>query len=274
MNKKIITVIIPTYNRIIRKEIVKSFFHFKKFIKIIIVDDGSSIRIMNYNKKILDTFSKISFIKLNRNRGQSYACNQGLKKTNTKYVWFFDDDDTVNNKSIKNIISTLILKNAGGGYLLPACKMYNNIKIKTIYPEVRPHNFNDLRNNGQLVNTSCAIFKTSIIKKINGWDENLYGGTDTDLFLRYSMHSNFLFLKTFPIKINIAINNRLTNKIFRQQKAKIFFLLKHWKVLTIKRKFYYIFSLLFFFPLFYTFKDSLMLLLAKIKNNVRLNVQE
>lgn len=273
MNKKIITVIIPTYNRRIRKEVIKKFFFFKKFIKIIIVDDGSSVYVKNYNKKFLYPFSEISFIQLNKNRGQSYACNQGLKKTDTKYVWFFDDDDTVNNKSIKKIISTLILKNADG-YLLPACKMYNNIKIKTIYPEVRPHNYNDLRNNGQLVNTSCAIFKTSIIKKIKGWDNNLYGGTDTDLFLRYSMVSNFLFLKTSPIKINIAINNRLTNKIFRQQKAKIFFLLKHWKVLTIKRKFYYIFSLLFFFPLFYNFKDNLMLLLAKIKNNVRYNVQE
>ena len=51
--------------------------------------------------------------------------------------------------------------------------------------------------------------------------------------------------------------------------AKFYFLLKHWNVLTIKRKFYYIFSLLFFLPLFYALKDRLILLLAKIKNNIK-----
>ena len=97
----------------------------------------------------------------------------------------------------------------------------------------------------------------------------MYGGTDTDLFLRFSKHGNFSFLKTAPIKVNIAISNRLTNKVFRQQKAKFYFLLKHWNVLTIKRKFYYIFSLLFFLTLFYALKDRLILLLAKIKNNIK-----
>ena len=140
---------------------------------------------------------------------------------------------------------------------------------KTINPSVRPHSFQDLRNNGQLVNTSCAIFRTSIIKKINGWDNDLYGGTDTDLFLRFSKHGKFSFLKTSPIKVNVAVSNRLTNKVFRQQKAKVYFLLKHWNVLTVKRKFYYILSLFFFLPLFYTLKERLILLLTKIKNNIK-----
>ena len=56
-------------------------------------------------------------------------------------------------------------------------KVYDGFVTKTINPSVRPHSFQDLRNNGQLVNTSCAIFRTSIIKKINGTDLlNVFGG--------------------------------------------------------------------------------------------------
>jgi glycosyltransferase involved in cell wall biosynthesis len=269
MSKKVLTVVIPTYNRnILFKKSLLNFLKFKDYIDIFLVEDGSTKEVIEKNKNFLENYKNVKYFVLKKNYGQSYACNFALKLCTTKYVWFFDDDDDVSVNSIKAILSG-IKNNAKDAYLLPMSKVYDGFVIKIIYPSVRPHSFQDLRNNGQLVNTSCAIFRTSIIKKINGWDNDLYGGTDTDLFLRFSKHGNFSFLKTFPIKVNIAVSNRLTNKVFRQQKAKFYFLLKHWNVLTIKRKFYYIFSLLFFLPLFYALKDRLILLLAKIKNNIK-----
>ena len=107
------------------------------------------------------------------------------------------------------------------------------------------------------MSTSCAIFKTELIKKIKGWDNNLYGGTDTDLFLRFAKYGEFSFIKTSPVIINISQPNRLTNKVFRQQLAKLYFLKKHWKVLTIKRKLYYILTAVFFYPLFYGIKNKI-----------------
>lgn len=269
MSKKILSVIIPTYNRKnIFKKSLFNFLKFKDYIDIFIVEDGSIKEIVKKNSDFLKKYKNIKYFVLKKNFGQSYSCNYGLKLCTTKYVWFFDDDDDVSLDSIKVILNN-IKNNANDAYLLPMSKVYNGFVLKTIYPSVRIHNFQDLRNNGQLVNTSCAIFKTNIIKKINGWDNDLYGGTDTDLFLRFSKYGNFSFLKTSPIKVNIAVSNRLTNKVFRQQKAKLYFLLKHWNVLTIKRKFYYIITLFFFFPLFYTLKDRLILLLVKIKNNIK-----
>ena len=269
MTKKILSVVIPTYNRdqLFKKSLL-NFFKLKKFIDIFIIEDGSKKDIALKNLKFLNRYENLKYFVFKKNFGQSYSCNFALKKCATKYVWFFDDDDYVSINSIKNIIHN-IKNNPQDAYLLPMAKFYNNLVIKIVNPSIRSHNFNDLRNNGQLVNTSCAIFKTSIIKKINGWDNNLYGGTDTDLFLRFSKYGNFFFLKTAPVKVNISINHRITNKIFRQQKAKIYFLRKHWNTLTIKRRFYYIFSLLFFFTLFYRFKDKLILLLYKIKNIIK-----
>jgi glycosyltransferase involved in cell wall biosynthesis len=269
MLKKILTVVIPTYNRNkLFKKSLNNFIKFKSYIDIFIIEDGSRKEIIEQNKNYLKKFDNIKYFILNKNYGPSYSRNFALKLCLTKYIWFFDDDDYVNLNSIKNILEN-IKYNVKDAYLLPMSKVYNGFTFETVDPSVRAHNFDDLRNNGQLVNTSCAIFKTSIIERINGWDNSLYGGTDTDLFLRFSKYGNFYFLNTTPIKVNIDINNRSTNKVFRQQKAKIFFLLKHWNVLTVKRKAYYIYSLLFFFPLFYGLKDRLTLLLVKIKNNIK-----
>ena len=119
-----------------------------------------------------------------------------------------------------------------------------------------------LRNQQQKVSTSCAIFKTIKINKIKGWDEKLFGGTDTDLFLRFSKKNNFEILKVKPIIVNFAAPGRVTNKFLRQQKAKIYFLIKHWRILTLKRKFYYIISFALCFPLLNKVKFKLKI--AKI----------
>lgn len=262
MSKKIITIIIPIFNRFIKKKSISNFLKFKKFIKIIIIDDGSPKKIMEKNLKLIKKFPEITYYYYKNNKGQSHACNQGLKKTFTKYVWFFDDDDYVQVISLKKILSEIIIQDEDG-FLLPMKQIFNNIILKEVRPCIRPHDFNDLRKNGQLVSTSCSIFKTSIIRKIKGWDENLYGGTDTDLFLRFSKVGTFKFIKCKSIKINLSQEGRLTNQFFRQMKAKIFFLRKHWKDLAYKRRFYYIYSMFVLLPLFYGIKNNLIYLKKK-----------
>ena len=185
MSKKIITVIIPIYNRKIKIKTIINFLKYKNFIKILIVEDCSDDSVKNYNRKLIKKYPEISYFFYKKNKGQSSACNVGLAYIATDYVWFFDDDDLVQGNSIKKILKEIKLKK-GDGYLLPMHQTYNGVVVNNVIPSSRSHSFNDLRSNGQLVSTSCSIFKTKLIKKIKGWDENLYGGTDTDLFLRFS----------------------------------------------------------------------------------------
>ena len=251
---KILTFIIPIFNKIIKIKILKKFKKISKEIRVIIIDDGSNIFYKKKNKEIVSKFKNIEFFFLKNNKGQSFACNYGLKKTNTDYIWFFDSDDHVNVNTIKKVVSTTRKLN-GDGYLLPSSNMYNGKIVKKVWPSKRPHDFNDLRNNGQMVNTSCAIFKTDKIRKIKGWDNHLFGGTDTDLFLRFSKIGVFSFIKTSPVRVDISNNNRVSNILFRQLKAKAYFLNKHWNILTLKRKFYYVYSAMFLFPVFYKLKN-------------------
>lgn len=260
--KKILTIIIPIFNRKINKKILNVFSKFEKKIQVYVIEDGSNSEIKNLNQNTTKYFKNINYFHYKKNKGQSVACNIGLKKVYTNYVWFFDDDDYVSISAIKKIIKIIEKKNCDG-YLLSMSQMYNNKILKTVEPSLRTHTFNDLRSNGQLVSTSCSIFKTFIVRKIKGWDENLYGGTDTDLFLRFSKIGKFNFIKCDPIKIDISNPGRLTNKVFRQVNAKIVFLNKHWKDLTIKRKLYYIYSFIMLYPLFYSLKNYLNYLIKK-----------
>ncbi len=260
-NKKIITIIIPTRNRVIYiKKIVSEIEKLKKNIDIIIIDDFS----VKYQRIELSNFiKKKKFIKLfllNNNRGQSYACNYGLSYAKTKYVWFFDDDDHLKKKTLLKVINYLKFFSVDG-LLIPMKRIYKNKILNYTMPNKKDHTFTSLKNSPQKVSTSCAIFKLDKIKKIKGWDEKLLGGTDTDLFLRFAEKNKFSILKTFPVIVNFSAPDRVTNKFFRQQKAKIYFLNKHWSILTLKRRIYYIISFILCFPILNNLKSKLKLLI-------------
>ena len=264
-NKKILTIIIPTRNRFLFvKKILNENRNQNKYIDIILIDDCSQISESNNLNRYYKSFKNVKYFKFNKNRGQSYACNFGLKKSKTKYVWFFDDDDFLDKKTLVKVIFYIKKKNFDA-ILLPMKQIYKNKLIKFIEPLKSQHTFKYLVNSSQQVSTSCAVFDRKKILNIGGWDEKLFGGTDTDLFLRFSKIYSFSTIKTKPILVNFAAPNRVTNNFFRQQKAKLYFLNKHWKILTLKRKIYYIISFILCFPILNSFKIKLKILSYNIK---------
>ena len=82
---KKISVVIPVYNRKINMRLVNIFYKFKKYLNVIIVEDGSRKEIILYNKKLLKKYSNVKYFSYKKNKGQSFACNFGIRKTKTKY---------------------------------------------------------------------------------------------------------------------------------------------------------------------------------------------
>ena len=263
-NNKIITIIIPTRNRFLYiTKILNENKGQNKNVDIILIDDCSEIDQGNKVKKYCNNFKNVKYFRFNKNRGQSYACNFGLKKSKTNYVWFFDDDDFLDKKTLLEVIIYLKKENFDA-VLLPMKQIYKHKLIKFVEPIKSQHTFKYLVNSPQKVSTSCAIFNRKKILNIGGWDEQLFGGTDTDLFLRFSKNYSFSTIKTTPISVNFAAPNRVTNNFFRQQKAKLYLLNKHWQILTLKRKIYYIISFILCFPILNSFKTKLKILNYKI----------
>ena len=263
--KSLLTFVIPTKNRVgSLKKIINTLSEIKE-INIIIVDDGSGIKNSLKIKKHLLKTPNVKYHHFKESYGQSYACNKGLKLTNTDYVWFFDDDDFVSKISIRDVLNLIKNRNIQG-LLLPMKIIFNNFTLKIIYPGNKRHDFDNLRSKGQLVNTSCAVFKTSIIRDINGWDNSLFSGTDTDLFLRFSRVASFTCIKTNPVEVNFSNSDKVTFSFFRAQKGKIDLLFKHWKILTFKRRLYYFVSFFLFFPFFRIIKFKLISIISMFKN--------
>lgn len=262
--KNILTFVISTRNR---------FFTLEKIIKeigrldveIIIIDDNSNVLNKRKNYLISTYFKKTKYIYLKKNSGQSFALNLGLKHCKTPYVWFFDDDDHVSRYSVANVMNFL-KKRKIKGLLIPMFVVYKDKIIDKIFPNSRDHKFEKLIKQQQKVNTSCSIFETNAIKKLGGWDENLRAATDTDMFLRFSKYHKFEVFHKACVRINYSSENRVTNNLSKQLVCKIQFLLKHGKILSARRIFYYIFTLVTLYPLFYNIKQNLKL--VRLKKNV------
>ena len=252
---KILTFVIATRNR--HNYLSKIIHEIKDLdIQIIVIDDNSDCKNKIKNIKLFLHLKNLKYIYLNKNLGQPYASNLGIKLCRTRYIWFFDDDDFVKKIDVIKIIS--YLKNSDiKCLLLTMVPIFQNRVLKKIYPNLKEHNFISLRKSRQKINTSCSIFNIKSIKKIGGWDQSLVSGKDTDLFLRFANKNKFSIKKDVEIFVNYSSKFRTTNNILIQLKGKIQFLKKHWKILTIKRIIVIFLTFILIFPLFNNIKQKL-----------------
>ena len=249
-SNKLVSIIIPTFNRGTKLlNLINKFYYLRNKVEIIIINDGSQ-NSAGYDKienkyRICDF---ITYLKLKKNFGQSYATNLGISKANTKYVWLLDDDDFIPKNTFYKVLNILKINPNIDAMLLPMSVHSNKKRVKTIHPNYQDHLYESLKKKQQSVNTSCSIFKKKILIKVGGLDSKLLGGTDTDLFLRVSKKFKFVIAKVDPVIVNINKNNKTFN-FFLQQRSKIYFIKKNWNIISFKRKIYYLTSFLLFFPL-------------------------
>lgn len=107
MNKCLISVIIPLYNkqdsilRTVKSVLLQSYSN----IEIIIIDDGSTDGSLNVVKSIND--KRIRIITKD-NGGVSSARNLGVKKSKGKWILFLDADDFLYPMAIEKLLNTAI----------------------------------------------------------------------------------------------------------------------------------------------------------------------
>ena len=101
-----ISVIIPTYNRksFLINAIDSVFNQTYQNLELIIIDDGSSDKTIEYIKK---KYSKIKICKQS-NKGVSSARNKGIKLSSNNWIAFLDSDDRWHPKKLENQINYLV----------------------------------------------------------------------------------------------------------------------------------------------------------------------
>ncbi|MBM9501974.1 glycosyltransferase [Leptospira sp. 201903071] len=188
MNTRLVSVIIPTYNRAIDLEravtsvINQSYPHWE----IIVVDNTST----DNTEQVIGSFqnSKIKFLKVNNEGIIARSRNLGLKNAKGEFVAFLDSDDWWKPLKLEFSIQSL---NAGADivyhdlYLVKSQSQKFHLKKaktrKLTYPV-----FDDLLKNGNGLVNSSVVFRASLIREIGLLNEEkeFIAWEDYDFWLR------------------------------------------------------------------------------------------
>jgi len=175
----LVSVIIPIYNYGVQfeKTLNSVFESTYKNIEVVIVDDGSTDR---YVQEKLNSFVENSSIKIikQQNSGPSSARNNGIKNSNGDFILPLDADDLIHPEYIQSCVSLLKNdKNISPVY----CDTFHIGQMQGI--EQRPEwSFDRLIKGPFIVN--CSMFSKESFEKIGGYDENMRGWEDYDLWIR------------------------------------------------------------------------------------------
>lgn len=110
MNKERISVIIPTYNNedSIEKCLKSVLNQSYQNLDVIVINDGSTDK----TDEVLEKYKDRVQIYKKQNEGPASARNLGLEKCNTKYLFFVDADDYLENDAIEILYNKLIETNS------------------------------------------------------------------------------------------------------------------------------------------------------------------
>lgn len=121
MNKPLLTIGIPTYNRAnyldrCLNSIITQLDDVNQDIELIISNNAST----DHTKDIVNKYSqltKISYFENKVNLGPDSTCAMCFDKANGKYVWILGDDEFLLKESLKHVVGLLKNKDYGDVYL-------------------------------------------------------------------------------------------------------------------------------------------------------------
>ncbi|MFU8812750.1 MAG: glycosyltransferase family 2 protein, partial [Balneolaceae bacterium] len=133
-----------------------------------------------------ETFPDVTFLKNEENHGACYSRNRGLSSANGEYINFLDDDDELYPEKIKlqvkkfqdsdNTNLGMVTAHAhdirSGKKILKKNDVSGNIYSRILYSYI-------------LSGTETMLFKTSHIREIGGFDENLQSNQEYDVLIRF-----------------------------------------------------------------------------------------
>ena len=102
-----VTIIIPNYNnRNLLEDLLNSLKAVSTPYDIIIIDNASKDDSADFIKK---SYPQIKLIENEVNMGFAYAVNQGIKLSETEYVFLLNNDTVIDKNCLSNLIKTISL---------------------------------------------------------------------------------------------------------------------------------------------------------------------
>tara|TARA_B100000579_G_C22825598_1_gene852936 strand:+ start:786 stop:1607 length:822 start_codon:yes stop_codon:yes gene_type:complete len=158
-----------------------------KFIEIIVIDDCSSD--IGYQEiiKHKDIYSNLIYKRNSTNRGNAYSRNMALELSNGELIAFLDDDDYwIDNDKISRQVD-LFRKDKEEKFGICCTSVRRFYKEDLFRDQIveEPSNLQSLilAGNG-LIYSPTVMIRKELLKELNGFDESLPRGVDSDLYRR------------------------------------------------------------------------------------------
>ena len=170
-----ISVIMPLFNSREFLRLSLQSFEANRFpgVELIVVDDGST----DESVSIVEDAGLAARIIQQENRGPSAARNRGIAVSRGRYVTFLDSDDIWAGEALSGL-HHLLLKNPGASV---AKGMVETITEADISPKIRHRARSEPYFS---VNLGSALYRREICLELEGFEETINQGEDTDFWMR------------------------------------------------------------------------------------------
>ena len=175
----LVSILMPIYNYGNRiNQTLNSVFNqdYTNF-EIILVDDGSTDEFVKMKLKQLENVDKIKVV-YKENGGPSSARNEAFRHSKGEYILPLDSDDMILEGYIRNCVN-ILTKNKD---ISPVyCDTHHVGQTQGV--EKRPEWSKERLLQGPFI-VNCSMFHRESFEKVNGYDEEMIGWEDYDMWIR------------------------------------------------------------------------------------------
>ena len=201
--KPLVSVIVRTCGRpaILREALISLRRQTYENIEVVVVEDGEAKAEAMIRKEFSDL--NIIYHPTKEKVGRSKAGNIAMKLAHGRYFNFLDDDDLFYADHVEVLVSAL-LRNEHGEKAAYSTAFETPITVQSRDPyvyEVKAYNCVYTQSfdpfmlcHHNYIPIQCIMFDRSLFEQFGGLDENTDALEDWDLWVRYSTHTDFIYV--------------------------------------------------------------------------------
>lgn len=186
-------------------------------MEVVIVEDGPAVSEGMIRSEFSDM--NIKYFSTNEKVGRSKAGNMAMSKASGKYLNFLDDDDLFYADHVETLVATLEKSDTKAAY---AVGLETAVEIESREPYV--YHIKDKKVvhkqkfdrvmlcHHNYIPIQCIMFEKELFTLYGGLDESVDALEDWDLWVRYSLHTDYAFVEKttsiYRVPYDSAINKK------------------------------------------------------------------